>query len=212
MSPDGGLPDSERRIHDAGDSLAQCILADEPFAYVAQFLVGSCVFIRQHALQSGIGAQTIQTKQQAALQGRAIHDLARAGTMKRTTESDTQIRFLEYIEQTGRRPAFEYLCFQMLQVRWIGLCVKRREANAVLAGRAQRDARILWQALIQPGQCIRHRLLDTGHEQFDIRRLAQCFIVGLAPVSEIRGQVIVRIAVAFGTDHPYFLALQPLAQ
>ncbi|WP_372450062.1 hypothetical protein [Paraburkholderia aspalathi] len=57
-----------------------------------------------------------------------------------------------------------------------------------------------------------HRLPDTGYEQFDIRRVPKRLVVSLAPLAEIRRQIIVRIAVAFGTDHPDFLAQQPLTQ
>ncbi len=155
----------------------------------------------------------MQAQQQAWLQDRALQGLVGGRALEHLGEAEPKIRFLNHIEQARHRPGGIELRLESGQVGWIGLCVQgcQRDPAPALLG-AESDGRILLQSGIQGTQGLVHLGLQVGDEPLGVQRQLQRLIIPFAVALEVGRQVLVRIAVAVGPDHPDLLAAQALAQ
>ena len=72
ISPNGRIAGMQGSVRDDGDGTAHGIDVEVASAYIGEVLGRRAGIQAGHALQTGIGADSVQTEQQARLQDRAL--------------------------------------------------------------------------------------------------------------------------------------------
>jgi hypothetical protein len=86
------------------------------------------------------------------------------------------------------------------------LNVQRGEGDPATALRPNANVGIFLQAIIQGSQRLAHLVLQLTDETIGIEGEIQRLVVFIAVRVEIGRQILLRIAISIGADHPDFLA------
>jgi hypothetical protein len=151
-------------------------------------------------------------RQQSRLQHCAIEGFVGGRTFQHVGDAQSQIGFLDHVEQTRHWPGRIEFGLERLQGRRIGLRIQWRERDPAAARGPNAHVRIFLQTSIQGTQCLAHLALHLTDKTIRIQRQIQRFVVFVAVRIEISRQILIRVAIAIGADDPDFLAAQLLAQ
>ena len=68
LTPDVGMADAQQRVDNLGNGVSQMVIGDVAAVNIEQVFVTLPMFASAHALDSGVGAQSIQAQKQSTLQ------------------------------------------------------------------------------------------------------------------------------------------------
>jgi len=105
LTPDVGQAHLEGGIGDVNDGGAQLVLVQVAAARVEQLLIALAVIAHTHALEPGVGAQTVEAEQEAFLESLPVECLARGGALEVLGKANAQVCLFENIEEIGHAPA-----------------------------------------------------------------------------------------------------------
>ena len=162
-------------------------------------------------LEPGIGAKRIQGEQQAPVAYIVRQRFAAGRTLKAVEKLRVECRLLQHIEQTRHRPAAPDLALQIHQADGLGLGGEGSDGDPVLARYSKPDRVVVRQRRIEQVQLFLQSVADFGNEHTRILLKAKPGVIARAPLVEVRGEILVRIAVAVGTFDPDFTGANPLA-
>jgi hypothetical protein len=172
----------------------------------------SCVPTEGEALEAGVRAEAVEAEQQPAPHLVAVGRLARGGRREGGGEADAQVRLLDDVEQPRHRPAPAELGLERLEVRRLGLGLKRADQDGMPPARVEAHARVARQPAVELRQCIGHLRPQRVGEGPRLGGQVEPRVAGRAARGEVGRQVLVRVAEAVGPDHPDLLAAQPVAE
>src|SRR5712671_1815062 len=206
------LSDSENGIRHFGNGCPQRLNMDKTPLDIEEFVIGCALFLGENPLEPGMGAEAIEAQDKALLQRLPVKNLPVPESLEQTGEPDAQLRLLQHVEQAGHRPTPGNLAFQTPQVYRLRLRIKWTESDALLALLAQRDVVIVWQGLVEMGECLAHLPLHPGDERLCLHRLIQGARVLCTFVRKILGDILGWVTVPVGPVDPHLLTAQSLTQ
>ena len=82
-----------------------------------------------HGLEAGIGAKSVEAKQEATTQHAAVQVLAFRAAPEVLREAHLMVGFFQDIEQAGHRPASRHLGLERPQIFRLGLGLEGRDRD-----------------------------------------------------------------------------------
>ena len=108
----------QRAVGNDRNGPAQSIDADVAAPDVSQILGRHAGLQARHALQPCIGPDPVQTQEQPRLKHRALEGFVGGRTFQHVGEAQSQISFLDHVEQSRHRPSRIEFRLERLQHRW----------------------------------------------------------------------------------------------
>lgn len=123
-------------------------------------------------------------------------------------ELKPEFGFFEDVQQGNCGPATIEFFLQLSQLFRFWLRLQRRQANPPVASRGIVHFGIGGQPRIKLLQCLGYVLLNLGDEGFNLQGLLQVLIIGRSLGLKVLWQILIWIALAFGSIYPEFLTAQ----
>ena len=127
-------------------------------------------------------------------------------------EADAQVGLLQHVEQAGHRPAPADFGLECDQPRGFLLFLQRRERDPSAAALEDANIRVAGQAAVERGERLGHLCPHARDKSACVPRQPEGGVMFVPPDLEIRGQILVGVAVAIRAFDPDLLAAQLLAQ
>ena len=214
VAPDCRISGMQRAVGDDGNGLPQRVDRDISAPDIGKILGGCARLEPGHALKPGVRSEPVQAKQEPRAQNGAIQGLVSRRAFESLGKSQAEVGLLEYVEEVGHRPGRDNLCLDRCQVRRLGLGIERRHRDPTLFFPlpVDSDQRIARHAGVEGLKRLAHFGLEIGDEAIGIERQLQRLIIRCALRLEVGREILVRVAVPVGPDHPDLLAAQLVAQ
>jgi hypothetical protein len=131
------------------DGCAKRVLLEIAAADVQELGVGHIVVARYHAFDTGVGAKSVQTEQQALLQGFPVEVLPASQALEGIGEANPKIGFLEHVKKAGHGPAPADFGFEAQKLYRLRLRIEGGHNDTFFALGAQPHHRIFRKARIE---------------------------------------------------------------